>query len=174
MYLFYFVVLFIFFIHVLFTFCFVDVFLFSLSLLSLSLSCSCDFFFIFSPRFKTRAVLFLLLVWTLLFSVYFATIEEITFLDGLWFTVCSFTTIGLGDVTPRVNYRWASVFFIFFGLGFVSMAIDAMVMTISKNMVRRRRRRRYYLHVFDCGFFACCYFFIDLPLTSAAIGQLPR
>ena len=148
-------------------------FLMFLSSLLLSLSLSLArlllflwFFLFFSPRFKTRAVLFLLLVWTLLFSIYFAVIEEKTFLDGLWFTVCSFTTIGLGDVTPRVDYRWASVFFIFFGLGFVSMAIDAMVMTISKNMVRRSRRY--------CDFFPCCFFFVDLSLTSATIGQPPR
>ena len=143
--------------------------MFSLVSPSLSLSLALVlvvFSFFFSPRFKTRAVLFLLLVWTLLFSIYFAAIEEKTFLDGLWFTVCSFTTIGLGDVTPRVNYRWASVFFIFFGLGFVSMAIDAMVMTISKNMVRRRRRY--------CDFFPCCFFFVDLSLMSATIGQPPR
>ena len=56
-------------------------------------------------KFKTRAVLILLLVWTLMFSTYFALIEKLTFLDGVWFALCTFTTIGLGDVTPSVEYR---------------------------------------------------------------------
>ena len=89
-------------------------------------------------KFKTRAVLILLLVWTLMFSTYFALIEKLTFLDGVWFALCTFTTIGLGDVTPSVEYRWIAVFFIFFGLGFVSMAIDAIVSNIRKSMERRQ------------------------------------
>ena len=88
-------------------------------------------------KFKTRAVLFLLFVWTMLFAMYFSLIEQVSFLDGIWFTICTFTTIGLGDVTPSVQYRWIAVVFIFFGLGFVSMFIDSIVTSIRKTVERR-------------------------------------
>ena len=97
-------------------------------------------------RFKARAIALILTIWTLIFSLWFAVIHQLSFIDGIWFCFSTFTTVGFGDIVPHKDSRWATMFLSFFGLGFMAMVIETVVTTIRRNMERRRNEEECEAH----------------------------
>ena len=88
--------------------------------------------------FKIRATSVILFVWALVFCAWFSALHQLSFLDGIWFCFSTFTTTGFGDIVPKMDARWACMFWSFLGLGFMAMGIDSLVTTIRRNTERRK------------------------------------
>ena len=87
------------------------------------------------------ASIVLLVIYIFLGAGIFAVLDEIGFGNGIYFTIVTLTTVGLGDFAPdRSRLFW--LFYILLGLGFVANLITEVGDTIAANSIRRREKFR--------------------------------
>jgi len=75
-------------------------------------------------RYKLRSAL-ITLFFTILFGTYFyRLIEEWTWINALYFTVATVTTVGYGDITP--THTVSKIFTVFFMLASIGLALYSL------------------------------------------------
>ncbi len=84
-------------------------------------------------------------------------IEEWNWIDALFMTVITFSTVGFGEVRPlTLEGRVFTIFLIFLGVAFVAYGVDYLVAARWDDLFRRRRNMqkiaRYRNHVIVCGY----------------------
>lgn len=85
-------------------------------------------------RFRTilrnaelRGLLLIVIVIILLGAVFYTRVEDWKFLDALYFTVITLTTIGYGDFAPHTTFgKVFTMIYIFVGLGLLAMFISSV------------------------------------------------
>lgn len=84
-------------------------------------------------------------------------IEGMSWIDALYMTVITFSTVGYGEVQPlSTNGRFFTIFLIFLGIAFIAYGIDYLLSAQLDNLFRRRRDmhkiNRLTNHVIVCGY----------------------
>lgn len=89
------------------------------------------------PQF--RALVFLVLATLLGGTLFYHNLEGWTFLDSLYFSVTTLTTVGYGDLAPRTAAgKVFTIFYILTGLGIIAGFVD----TLAKGILERQTQRR--------------------------------
>ncbi len=85
-------------------------------------------------RFRTilsnaelRGLLLIVVVIILLGTIFYVRVESWKFIDALYFTVITLTTIGYGDFVPHTTLgKVFTIFYVFVGLGLLAMFISSV------------------------------------------------
>merc|ERR1711916_75081 len=77
-------------------------------------------------NFKLRFAIGLLLSYMIIMAITFGFTYGLAAIDAVWFTVVTFTTVGLGDITPPRESRFSLTMVVLVALGFFAMLIDAI------------------------------------------------
>lgn len=90
-------------------------------------------------------------------TVGYMVIEGWNWIDALFMTVITFSTVGFGEVRPlSLQGRVFTIFLIFLGVAFVAYGVDYLVAARWDDLFRRRRDMqkiaRYRNHVIVCGY----------------------
>ena len=101
---------------------------------------------------------FLIAVFLLAIGTFgYVFIEGMSWIDALYMTVITFSTVGYSEVQPLTTEgRFFTIFLIFLGLGFIAYGIDYLLSAQLDNLFRRRRDMqkiaRLQNHVVVCGY----------------------
>ena len=87
----------------------------------------------------------------------YVLIEGMGWVDALYMTVITFSTVGFGEVEPlSTNGRFFTICLVFLGFGFVAYGIDYLLSAQLDNLFRRRRDMQKIAHlqrhVIVCGY----------------------
>ena len=98
-----------------------------------------------NPESRGLATLALLLVGG--GTVFFRSVEDLSWLDSVYFTVVTLTTVGYGDISPTTGAgKVFTIFYLIIGVGvlvsFVAVTARIMVETRQERLDERRQRRQ--------------------------------
>ncbi len=111
--------------------------------------------FAYRPRLLVPFLIILLLLG--IGTVGYILIEGMPWIDALYMTVITFSTVGFGEIHPlSANGRFFTIFLIILGFAFVAYGIDYLLSAQLDNLFRRRRDMqkiaRLQNHVIVCGY----------------------
>ena len=90
-------------------------------------------------RVIASAAVFILL----LGMVVFHYVEGWSYLDALYYSLITLTTVGYGDFTPQTGLgKVLSMVYIIFGIGIILAFIDAVMNRAKKRLAKREERRQ--------------------------------
>jgi len=101
------------------------------------------------PQVKNIQITFLLVVVTLLLgTIVFHNIENWTFLDSLYFSVITLTTIGFGDISPVTPLgKLFTIFYVFLGIGIVLTLVNLIAKREVENQIEKKLEQRHRHHL---------------------------
>ena len=92
---------------------------------------------------QTRMALLIMLFLISIGVAGFMLIEHLTFMDALWLTTITLTTVGYGDLHANSQAgRIFTIALIFFGFGVVAFGLQATVTFLVSPEIRTIRQRR--------------------------------
>lgn len=73
-------------------------------------------------------------------AVFYHLVEGLNYVDALYFTACTLTTVGYGDFAPQTDLgKIFTAFYAFLGIGIFLGFAAALFQSISGGIARRRR-----------------------------------
>lgn len=94
----------------------------------------------------TTAVFFLVLfvaVGTMFYGGYDDGVDSFSYVDGLYLSVMTITTVGYGDISPQnSSMRLFTVFYILFGVALFANCIQVLVTVYVRNEIKRKQKRQ--------------------------------
>jgi potassium channel subfamily K, other eukaryote len=74
-------------------------------------------------------------------ALIFCKVEDVTYVDGIYFAVVTTLTIGFGDITPHTSVMKVLVFpFTLIGIGLLAVIVTSIVRLLSDRARRRKLR----------------------------------
>lgn len=90
---------------------------------------------------ETRGLIYATLAIILLGTVFYRAVEGWAWIDALYFTVVTLTTVGYGDLTPQTNAgKLFTIAYILVGLGILGGFI-ALIADYNRNEIKERREK---------------------------------
>ncbi len=90
-----------------------------------------------------KKILFVLLTVLMIGAVFYHIVEDLSWLDSIYFCVVTLATVGYGDITPQTDVgKIFTIFYILIGVGIIASTASYLLRYVARHEVSARAMRR--------------------------------